>query len=78
MDYAIADLWRLEKYQPAFKHDRALLQAMLTAIENVHNSGLYGIVRFTDGVILLHRGQPSDPAAVRAWQSYREKIIALF
>lgn len=74
MEYAIADLWQLEQYQPAFKHDRELLQAIVTVIENIHNSGLYGIIRFTDGVILLHRGQSSDPAAVNAWQTYRERI----
>lgn len=76
-EYAIADLWQLEKYQPAFKHDRALLQSMITVIDNIHTSGLYGIIRFTDGVILLRRGQASNPAAVTAWQTYREQISTL-
>jgi uncharacterized membrane protein len=76
-EYAIADLWQLEQYQPAFKHDRALLESMLSVIENIHKTGLYGIVRFTDGVILLHRGQTSDPEAVTAWENYRDKITAL-
>ena len=77
MEYAIADLWPLEQYIPLFKHDRARLQAMVRVIETIHNSGLYGIVGFTDGVIFLHRGQPSDSTAVNAWQTYRDRITPL-
>ncbi|GAB4305156.1 MAG: hypothetical protein Fur0025_47150 [Oscillatoriaceae cyanobacterium] len=73
-EYAIADLWQLVQYQPAFKHDGEILQACITVIDRVFSSNQYGIISFTDGVILLRRGVSSNPEAVAAWLAFRSQI----
>ncbi|HIK12430.1 MAG TPA: DUF2079 domain-containing protein [Oscillatoriaceae cyanobacterium M33_DOE_052] len=73
-EYAIADLWQLVQYQPAFKHDGEILQACITVIDRVFSSNQYGIISFTDGVILLRRGVSSNPEAAAAWLAYRSRI----
>ena len=77
MEYAIADLWQFQQYLPAFKHDRRLLDASATVIERVYANGDYGIKGFKDGVILMQRDTESDPAAVAAWQAYRQEVEPL-
>ncbi|ERN41469.1 putative membrane protein [Rubidibacter lacunae KORDI 51-2] len=74
VEYAIADLWRLERYQVAFKHDRALLRSAVATIDERTASDEYGIVRCIDGVVLLQRGVASDAEAVANWQAYRQQI----
>ncbi|MBE9042146.1 DUF2079 domain-containing protein [Oscillatoriales cyanobacterium LEGE 11467] len=74
MDYAIADLWHLQEYQAAFKHDRFLLQALVWAIDGLTESGDYGIVDFQDGIILMQQGKMSDPDAVAQWDTFREEL----
>ena len=74
VDYAIADLWRLNEYKSAFKHDRKRLEGMLPIIETLTNSNQYGIVGFRDGVILLQKGAISDPVAVAAWQNFQQTL----
>ncbi|PMB23951.1 hypothetical protein CEN47_18225, partial [Fischerella thermalis CCMEE 5319] len=55
VDYAIADLWQLQKYQAAFKSDRSLLKDLTPLIDQLINNGEYGIIGFEDGVILLKK-----------------------
>lgn len=73
-EYAIADLWQLVQYRPAFKHDGEILQACITVIDRVFSSNQYGIISFIDGVILLRRGVSSNPEAVAAWLAYHSQI----
>lgn len=74
MDYLIADLWQLQQYQAAFKHDRRLLQDGVTTIERLFSNGEYGIIGYRDGVILLQRGVTSVPEATRAWLTFRQAL----
>ncbi|MEM9923676.1 MAG: DUF2079 domain-containing protein [Cyanobacteria bacterium P01_D01_bin.50] len=74
MDYAIADLWQLQKYAPAFKHDRGLLKEFINLIDRITSNQEYGIIGFKDGVILLKRGATSDEKSVEDWLSFREQV----
>jgi uncharacterized membrane protein len=74
VDYAIADLWRLEKFQVAFKEDRLLLRNIVKLVEEVTAKNEYGIVNFADGVILLQKSAPSDQKAIAAWTQYRQDL----
>ncbi|MGB7441301.1 MAG: DUF2079 domain-containing protein [Coleofasciculaceae cyanobacterium] len=74
VDYAIADLWQLQKYQEAFKHDRAKLQSMVAVIDQVLATEEYGIAGFKEGVILLEKGEVSQPAAMVEWLAFRKEV----
>lgn len=70
VEYIIADIWQLQKYQVAFKQDRELLKTSLSLINDLTKSGQYGIRDFQDGVIFLQRQAASVPAAVAAWNYF--------
>jgi hypothetical protein len=74
VDYAIADLWRLQRYQVAFKRDRRELAEITELIDREFKRGKYGIIGFNDGVILLGKEIESEQKAAIAWQTFREKI----
>ncbi len=77
VDYAIADLWRLERYQAAFGSDRGALRAITALIEKVNGNGEYGITGFKNGVILLQRGAANDSEAMAAWRLFRQEIDSI-
>lgn len=70
VDYAIADLWQLQKYQVAFKQDREGLKKMVVTINQLAGSGEYGVIGFKDGVVLLRKGAGSQPEAMAAWLAF--------
>ena len=74
VDYAIADLWRLQKYQVAFKGDRDRLRAIVELIDRVTNNQEYGIIGFQNGVILLKKDATTNQEASTAWQNFREQL----
>lgn len=74
VDYAIADLWQLQKYQVAFKQDREGLKKMVMTINQITGSGEYGIIDFKDGVVLLRKGAGAQPEAMAAWRAFQQKI----
>lgn len=74
VDYAIADLWQLQKYQVAFKQDRETLRNMVAAINQVTDNGEYGVTGFKDGVILIQKSAASQPEAMAAWLAFRQEI----
>uniref|UniRef100_A0A0C1NKR3 Membrane protein n=1 Tax=Tolypothrix bouteillei VB521301 TaxID=1479485 RepID=A0A0C1NKR3_9CYAN len=74
VDYAIADLWQLQQYQPAFKGERGLLRELVTLIDQISGDGEYGIIGFRDGVILLKKATASDAQATAAWSSFRQQL----
>lgn len=74
VDYAIADLWQLQKYQAAFKSDRSLLKDLTPLIDQLINNGEYGIIGFEDGVILLKKAASSDTQAKAAWLQFRQEL----
>ena len=71
-DYLIADMWRLQKYQVAFKADRQWLEGITALIDTVTSNNEYGIIDFNNGVILLKKDAASNPEAMAAWQSFRQ------
>ena len=73
MEYILLDLWRLQTYQVAFRHDRARLAVMVPKLQRLTESGEYGILDWRDGVILLGKGQASEPAAEAAWEDWRSQ-----
>lgn len=74
VDYAIADLWQLQKYQAAFKSDRSLLKDLTPLIDQLTNNREYGIIGFQDGVILLKKAASSDTQAKAAWLQFRQEL----
>lgn len=74
VDYAIADLWQLQQYLPAFDVDRELFQTIVPQIANLIGTGEYGVLDFRDGVVLLQRGIASNAEALAAWQAFVREI----
>ncbi|MBD1834388.1 DUF2079 domain-containing protein [Cyanobacteria bacterium FACHB-472] len=74
VDYIIADLWQMQQYQTAFREERELLQNGIPFIEQLSNSGQYGIIGFKDGVILMQKGAASVEQAIASWQAFRQQV----
>ncbi|PAX59884.1 hypothetical protein CK510_04835 [Brunnivagina elsteri CCALA 953] len=70
VEYAIADLWQLQRYQPAFKGDGSQLRDFIKLVNELTNKGEYGIKGFTDGVVLLQKGVNSDSQAAIDWKKW--------
>ncbi|MBW4526185.1 MAG: DUF2079 domain-containing protein [Phormidium tanganyikae FI6-MK23] len=68
VDYAIADLWQLKEYSKAFKDSQMYFAATLPLIEQLINEKQYGVRQVEDGVVMLVRGQASDPGMLAEWQ----------
>ena len=73
VEYAIADLWYLQQYEPAFEDYRKSLKG---AIENVDQllKRRYGLIDLKDGVALLRDKTASNPEALAGWKSYRQEL----
>ena len=74
VDYVVADLGHLEYYQVAFKDDRNTLRGIASLINQITDSGEYGIIEFNHDVILLKQGAKSQPEATVAWKAFLQKI----
>ncbi|MCU0542943.1 MAG: DUF2079 domain-containing protein [Oscillatoriaceae cyanobacterium Prado104] len=74
MEYVIADLWQLQRYQAAFRTERSQLKAIVPQIDRMSNSGEYGIIGFADGAILMRKGAASNSASTAAWASFRPQL----
>jgi uncharacterized membrane protein len=70
VDYGVADLWRLRRYQVAFSRDGAELATLTQAINTWLDSGQYGLITAEAGIILLQRDTPSLPQALADWQTF--------
>ena len=73
VEYAIADLWYLQQYQPAFADYRKSLQETIGSVKQLQ-SHRYGIMGFADGVVLLHWKAADDGEAIVAWQQYLKSL----
>lgn len=76
MEYAIADLWYLQQYQPAFEDYRQSLQGAIEDVDRLLERR-YGLVDFQDGVVLLRDRTDSNPAARSDWIAYRQEVKQL-
>ncbi|NES70554.1 MAG: DUF2079 domain-containing protein, partial [Okeania sp. SIO2D1] len=74
VEYIIVDLWRLNRYRVAFKSDRQRLEKIVPRIEELYNSGEYGITGFRDGVVLMEKGVVSNLDAVGGWENFEEGV----
>jgi uncharacterized membrane protein len=71
VNYAIADLWQLRQYSPAFKEERAQLNDMTAAINQMLASQRYGMTAIADGIVLMQRGQPTPADVATAWAKWQ-------
>ncbi len=76
VEYAIADLWQLERYQVAFKEERPILQAILTQLENNVATNQYGVLQVQDGIVLMAKGKTSNSDALKDWKVLRDRLKA--
>lgn len=75
VDYVIADLWQLLRYQLAFGDDRAKLKSIIALLDQVIPNSEYGVIAFEDGVILLQKATSSNPDSLAAWSAFRRDEI---
>jgi len=73
VDYAIADLWYLQQYEPAFADYRKSLKLTAERVVDLLTKR-YGLIDFQDGVALLQLKAESDPAASAAWTLYLQQL----
>jgi uncharacterized membrane protein len=75
VEYVLADLWQLQRYQTAFKSDRDRLREIVTLIDSLTTTGEYGITAWKNGVILLQKGAVSKPEVMAAWTAYTQQDL---
>lgn len=75
VEYAIADLWYLQQYQPAFADYRKSLQEAAKAVDALQTRR-YGVIGFADGVVLLQWKTEANPTELAAWTTYRQGLNA--
>ncbi|MBD2102446.1 DUF2079 domain-containing protein [Leptolyngbya sp. FACHB-261] len=76
VDYAVLDMFQIERYAPAFSYERGCLPLFLDQIDQMLGSG-YGLVSFADGGVLLQRGVPSNPEALAQWRPEAQRLRQL-
>ncbi|MEO0408809.1 MAG: DUF2079 domain-containing protein [Cyanobacteria bacterium P01_A01_bin.135] len=76
VDYAVVDLWQLQQYGVAFADDANRLQRMSDRLDGLIQQGRYGLTQFEDGVALLQRGQPNQPAAIAEWEGFKQGLTS--
>ncbi|MBD1995830.1 DUF2079 domain-containing protein [Leptolyngbya sp. FACHB-541] len=77
VEYAIADLWYLQQYEPAFESYRESLKSMIDAT-NTLIERQYGLIGFEDSVVLLQNGANSNRTALNAWTTYQQELAPIF
>lgn len=77
VDYVLADLWRLRRYQVAFDDDLRRLRSMTYRIEEMRNQGNYGIIDFKEGVILLEKDAENHLNAVNSWLTFKADVTPI-
>lgn len=75
VDYVVADLWRLRRYQVAFSADGDRLAYYTERIQTWIDEGTYGLVSSQAGLLLLQRGQSSNSQAIQDWQDFLSEVI---
>ena len=73
VDYAIADLWYLQQYEPAFADYRKSLKLTAERVADLLTKR-YGLIDFQDGVALLQLKAESNPTALAAWTLYLQQL----
>ena len=76
VEYAIADLWYLQQYEPAFADYRKTLKRSAEQIDELLTKR-YGLIGFQDGVALLQLKADSDPTALTDWSRYLQQLAPI-
>lgn len=74
VNYLIADLGHLDRYQIAFKAERLQLESITSLLDDLIQQNRYGVIGFKEGVILCQKGASSQAHNLEMWQQYREKV----
>lgn len=74
VDYILVDLWRLQRYEVAFTHDRNRLRDMTRTIDRITHDREYGVIGFSNGVILLQKDTADNQEAKAQWLIYRQQL----
>lgn len=74
VEYVMVDLWQLQQYQVAFQDDRNRLQKTLPRVKKLVEGDRYGLIDVADGIVLLHRGVPSEASAQITWRKLIQNI----
>ncbi len=77
VEYIVADLWRFQQYQSAFKPERQYLQKSVALIDQFLQNQQYGILDFQDGVILLGPITQANPTAIANWIGFRQDLLPI-
>ncbi|MDJ1180315.1 DUF2079 domain-containing protein [Roseofilum sp. BLCC_M91] len=77
VEYVVADLWGLQRYQAAFPQKRHLFYYNVVLIDTLVQQRSYGILRFENGVALLRQNAANDAQAIAAWLGYRQTLNPL-
>ncbi len=76
VEYIIADLWELQRYQVAFSGAKTWLGEITKLIEEVTETEEYGIIDLKDGVILLGKSAFPNPEAIKKWLLFKQELEA--
>ena len=74
VEYIIADLWELQRYQIAFTRERTWLEQIIQVITEVSDKNEYGIIDFQDGVILLEKKATPNSESVQKWLLLKQEL----
>ncbi len=74
VDYIAADVWQLLQGHHIFRFDMVRLQAAIPVLDQVLANATYGVVAVQDGVVLMRKGAPSQPDALKIWTHTRQEV----
>ncbi|MBD1849939.1 DUF2079 domain-containing protein [Cyanobacteria bacterium FACHB-502] len=77
VQYAVADLWYLQQYEPAFADYRQTLKTTADWVSTLLDRR-YGMIDFEDGVALMQLRAQSNRDALAAWTAYRQTLEPIF
>ncbi len=75
VEYILADLWHLQRYQVVMKPDRKKLQSLVPFINKLIVQGKYGVLYVQDGIVLLQKGTASAPQALTDWLKLNSELM---
>ncbi|MCT7950154.1 DUF2079 domain-containing protein [Ancylothrix sp. C2] len=78
IEYALVDFWQLKQPKLAAPLDRGRLGEMGPIVDRVLANKSYGIIKFTDDIVLLKKGTVSNPDALSGWLKLREELRSVF
>jgi hypothetical protein len=74
MEYLILDLWQMQQYQAAFKHERDRLKEIVPIIDQFTATNEYGMIGFENGVVLMQKAATSNPQALENWNLFQKEL----